>query len=126
MLKKFTFLGYYLGWSLRNMGGLAIDLSIAFWRRVCNGSKGYVYTLEDLREMDLFRADMLSQIKMHAISSNSDEEFAACYDGYTFEGSFSSDSDSVVVELCPNGAKIALRRDNADEFVSLYLKKLTE
>ena len=104
MLKKFTFLGYYLGWSLRNMGGLAIDLSPAFWRRVCNGSKGYVYTLEDLREMDLFRADMLSQIKMHALTSTSDEEFAAYYDGYTFEGSFSSDSESAVVELCFNGA----------------------
>ena len=59
MLKKFTFLGYFLGWSLRNMGGLAIDLPIAFWRRICNGSMNYVYTLEDLREIDLFRADML-------------------------------------------------------------------
>ena len=62
MLKKFTFLGYFLGWSLRNMGGLAIDLPIAFWRRICKGSQAYVYTLEDLQEMDLFRAEMLKQI----------------------------------------------------------------
>ena len=59
MLKKFTFFGYYLGWSLRNMGGLAIDLPLAFWRRLCNGSRNYVYTLSDLREIDLFRAEML-------------------------------------------------------------------
>ena len=60
MLKKFTFFGYFLGWSLRNMGGLAIDLPMAFWRRLCNGSKGYVYTLDDLRTINVFRSDMLS------------------------------------------------------------------
>ena len=56
----------------------------------------------------------------------SDEDFAAVYDGYTFEGSFSSDADAEVVELCPNGANIPLTRENASEFVDLYLKKLTE
>ena len=60
MLKKFTFFGYFLGWSLRNMGGLALDLPIAFWRRLCKGSQNYVYTVKDLRSMDVFRADMLS------------------------------------------------------------------
>lgn len=54
MLQKFTFLGYFLGWSLRNMGGLAIDLPIAFWRRICKGSQGYVYTLADLHEIDKY------------------------------------------------------------------------
>ena len=126
MLKKFTFLGYFLGWSLRNMGGLAIDLPIAFWHRVCKGSQGYVYTLEDLREIDIFRAEMLRQIKKHAKELNSDEEFDLIYDGYTFEASLGSDSDANVVELCPGGVLRALKRENADEFVDLYLRKLTE
>ena len=60
MLKKFTFLGYLLGWSLRNLGGLSIDLPLAFWRRVCKGSQIYTYTIEDLREMDCHRAEFLS------------------------------------------------------------------
>ena len=59
MLEKFSFLGYFLGWSLRNKGGLAIDFPLSLWRRICNGSVGYVYTLEDLHEIDVFRADML-------------------------------------------------------------------
>lgn len=59
MLKKFTWLGYMLGWSLRNMAGLAIDLPIALWKRICNGSKNYVYDLDDLREIDVYRSDML-------------------------------------------------------------------
>lgn len=58
-LKKFTFMGYFLGWSLRNMGGLPIDMPIAFWQRICKGSKGYVYTLDDLTEFDRFKAEML-------------------------------------------------------------------
>ena len=74
MLKKFTFFGYFLGWSLRNMGGLAIDLPLTFWRRVCHGLD-YVYTIEDLREMDLFRADMLSQILNHALELQTEDEF---------------------------------------------------
>ena len=126
MLKKFTFLGYFLGWSLRNMGGLAIDLPIPFWRRLCNGSKGYVYTVQDVREFDLFRAEMLSNIKKSAESMQSDEEFSVVFDGYTFEASFDSSSDAKVVELCPNGSQIQLTRANALEFIDLYLKKLTE
>ena len=124
MLKKFTFMGYFLGWSLRNMGGLAIDLPMALWRRLCNGAN-YVYTLEDLKEMDCIRAKLLSQIKEHA-SETSTEEFATLYEGYTFETSFGADDASELVELCPNGAQIALTRANAEEFVDLYLRKLTE
>ena len=64
VLKKFTFLGYMLGWSLRNMGGLNIDLPLAFWRRLCDDStsasdKEYVYTVEEMREVDVFRAELL-------------------------------------------------------------------
>ena len=55
-----------------------------------------------------------------------DEEFDAIYDGYTFEASFGAGHDAEVVELCPGGILKALTRANADEFVDLYLKKLTE
>ena len=125
MLKKFTFLGYFLGWSLRNMGGLAIDLPFAFWRRVCKGSQGYVYTIDDLREMDSHRAEFLSQVAKQSQTA-SEEDFNAVYDGYTFEGSFGVDTEMIDIDLCPNGASIALSRSNAAEFVELYLKKLTE
>mmetsp|Transcript_29094 Transcript_29094/g.38749 ORF Transcript_29094/g.38749 Transcript_29094/m.38749 type:complete len:107 (+) Transcript_29094:876-1196(+) len=58
-LAKFTFLGYFLGWSLRSRGGLAIDFPHCIWRRICSGPL-YVYTLEDMRELDVFRAEMLT------------------------------------------------------------------
>ena len=51
------------------------------------------------------------------------------YDGYTFEGNFGGvggDNDSQDIELKPDGANIQLTRSNADEFIKLYLKKLTE
>ena len=57
---------------------------------------------------------------------NSDEEFDLIYDGYTFEASFGLDSDAKVVELCPGGVLRALKRENAEEFVDLFLRKLTE
>ena len=57
-LKKLKFFGYFLGWSLRSLGGLAIDLPPAFWNRICGGPT-YVYTLEDLKQMDIFRHDTL-------------------------------------------------------------------
>ena len=53
-LHKFTFLGFFLGWSFRVMGSLGIELPPAFWNRVCGGPS-YSYTLEDLRSMDVFR-----------------------------------------------------------------------
>ena len=101
MLNKFTFLGYFLGWSLRNRGSIAIDFPICFWRRLCKGSQNYVYTLQDLRELDVFRAEMLEQILKHAKELTSDEEFAAYYNGYTFEASL---SDEKTINLCPNGS----------------------
>ena len=55
-----------------------------------------------------------------------DEDFDAIYDGYTFEASFGSEADAEVVELCPGGVLKALTRENADEFVDLYLQKFTE
>ena len=57
MLDKFTFLGYFLGWSLINMGALAIDFPMCIWRRIVK--RNYIYTIEDLRELDVFRAEML-------------------------------------------------------------------
>ena len=50
---------------------------------------------------------MLEQILKHAKELESDDEFAAYYDGYTFEASLREDK---TVDLCPNGAQIALTR----------------
>mmetsp|Transcript_3428 Transcript_3428/g.4536 ORF Transcript_3428/g.4536 Transcript_3428/m.4536 type:complete len:94 (+) Transcript_3428:2057-2338(+) len=93
MLAKFTWLGYFLGWSLRAKGGLAIDLPLCLWRRILKGSQNYVYTVEDMREMDVFRAEMLLQIRQHACDLDSDEVFAVFYEGYTFTASFETEND---------------------------------
>ena len=125
MLQKFTFLGYLLGWSLRNLGGLSIDLPLAFWRRVCNGSQNYTYTIQDLKEMDSHRAEFLTQM-INQSQTATEEEFSALYNGYTFEGSFSVGNNLINTDLCPGGASIELNRSNSTEFVELYLKKLTD
>ena len=78
VLRKFTFLGYFLGWSLRAIGNLMIDLTPAFWNRVCGGST-YSYTIDDVRTIDLYRANMLTEF---SANFNSDEEFNAKLDGY--------------------------------------------
>ena len=69
---------------------------------------------------------MLKNIKESAENMQSDEEFSAVFDGYTFEATFDSSSEAKVVELCPNGSQIQLTRANTQEFIDLYLKKLTE
>ena len=111
MLEKFTFLGYFLGWSLRNKGGLAIDLPLCLWHRILKGCQGYVYTIEDLREMDVFRAEMLTQMRQHAKELDSDEVFNVFYDGYTFTAVLGNDNeDEKTVELCEGGSAKALTR----------------
>ena len=121
-LKKFMFLGYFLGWSLRTMGGLGIDLPLAFWHRVCIGPS-YMYTLEDLKSMDLYRFNELNQY-IEAAELLSDEDFNATYDGYMFEGGIGYPLGDV--ELCEGGSSKPLRRENVKEYVQLYLKKYTE
>jgi len=61
-LQKYTFIGFFLGWSTMNKGALNLDLCDAFWSRVCGGPD-YVYTLEDLKSMDVFRYRLLTDIK---------------------------------------------------------------
>ena len=102
LLRKYSFLGYFLGWSMRGMGGLGIDLVPAFWNRVCGGPT-YVYTLEDLRSMDIYRFDILTAYKNDA-EIRSDEEFTAVYDSYFFDAVFDGDSDPK--ELCEGGSAI--------------------
>ena len=122
ILKKYSFLGYFLGWSLRNMGGLGIDLPSAFWKRVCGGPN-YIYSLEDLKSMDKFRYTTLKQIKESADSLDKNE-FNYAYDGTCFEAIFDGNDENI--SLCDGGPKILLTKDNADDYVQLYLKKYTE
>ena len=61
ILRKYLFLGYFLGWSLRNMGALGIDIVPSFWKRLLGGPT-YVYTLEDLHSMDFYRHRELTQV----------------------------------------------------------------
>ena len=62
VLRKYLFFGYFLGWSLRNMGALGIDIVPSFWNRLCGGPS-YVYTLEDVHGMDFYRFNELTEIK---------------------------------------------------------------
>ena len=94
MLEKFTFLGYFLGWSLRNKGGLAIDLPLCLWRRILKGSQGYTYTLNDLHEMDVYRAEMLTTMRYDASQQESDELFAELYSDFTFTAYFGTNADN--------------------------------
>ena len=122
-LKKLIFLGYFLGWSLRSLGGLGIELAPAFWNRVCGGPT-YVYSLEDLRSMDVFRHDTLQQLKTASEMFKDEAEFAAMYEGYNFEGDFGD--GETYVELCDGGSKKPVTIANTNEYIELYLKKYTE
>ena len=62
VLRKYLFFGYFLGWSLRNMGALGIDIVPSFWNRLCGGPN-YVYTLEDVHGMDFYRFNELTEVK---------------------------------------------------------------
>ena len=64
-LKKLSFLGYFLGWSLCSIGSLNIELPNAFWNRLCGGLE-YVYTLADLRSQDAILANYLESIRISA------------------------------------------------------------
>lgn len=57
-LRKFKFLGYFMGWSFRNIGSLNLDFPKAFWSRLAGGLD-YVYTLEDVNSQDLILANSL-------------------------------------------------------------------
>ena len=69
------------------MGGLGLNLPPCFWERVCNGPN-YIYTLEDLKEMDKYRFDDLTRILESKETCQDDETFALYYDGYMFEANF--------------------------------------
>ena len=47
-LRKFSFLGYLLGWSFISIGCLNLDFPSAFWARLAGGLD-YVYSLDDLK-----------------------------------------------------------------------------
>ena len=121
VLKKYSFLGYFIGWSLRNICGLGIDIVPSFWRRLCGGPT-YVYTMEDLHCMDHILYGGLNQIK-EAAETYSAEDFLAVYQGYMFEDLFGGDQ---MEELCANGKDLQLTKNNANEYIRLWLLKYTE
>ena len=120
-LKKLIFFGYFLGWSLRSMGGLGIDLPPSFWNRICGGPT-YVYTMDDLRSMDIYRYDTLIQLQ-NATKTLSKSDFNVMFDDYKFEADFGTGVE--YVELCEGGAAKQITIENVDEYINLYLKKYT-
>ena len=52
----------------------------------------------------------------------STDEFEALYGEYTFESSFEGQGE---IELCPNGKTKKLTKENADEYIKLWLEKYT-
>ena len=55
----------------------------------------------------------------------SDEDFAAVYGETAFVLETHSE-DGSLIELCPSGSTKALSRDNAEEYIELYLKAYTK
>ena len=86
VLRKYLFLGYFLGWSLKNMGALGIDIVPSFWNRLCGGPT-YVYTLEDLEAMDFVGHKNLIEI-LNQSEERTAEEFDSIYGWYAFEDTF--------------------------------------
>ena len=81
----------------------------------------YVYTMEDLKQMDKYRSDDLERLLEAKENCQDDETFALYYDGYMFEADFGKGP----VPLCEGGLEKPLQRDNIDEYVKLYLEKYT-
>ena len=102
------------------MGGLGLELPPCFWKRICGGPK-YVYTMEDLKQVDKYRFDDLERLLEAKENCQDDETFALYYDGYMFEADFGKGP----VPLCEGGLEKPLQRDNIDEYVKLYLEKYT-
>jgi len=122
-LKKLIFFGYFLGWSLRTMGGLGLELPPAFWNRICGGPT-YVYTLEDIKMYDIYRYESLVQLQKAASTVKDAAEFSMMFDGYNFEADFGNGEE--YVELCLGGSQKPITIDNVNEYVDLYLRKYTE
>ena len=120
VLRKYLFFGYFLGWSLRNMGALGIDIVPSFWNRLCGGPT-YVYTLEDVEAMDIYRHKELIEIKKAAEEMEA-EVFDSVYGDYVFEGNFDGQGD---IELFPGGKEKKLTKENVNEYLKLWLEKYT-
>ena len=122
-LSKFTFLGYFIGWAFYSVGSLNLELPSAFWARLCGGLN-YIYCLEDLRSQDTLLAASLQRID-EAAKDMSELDFNAVYGETAFVLETSQD-DGSVIELCPGGSSKALTRENASEYIDLYLRAYTE
>ena len=109
-LRKFTFLGYFLGWSLASIGSLNLDLPRALWSRICGGPS-YVYTVGDVRSQDVLLANFLSGVEKAAAEST-EIEFAELFADYAFILETST-LDGKVDELCEGGLSKALTKENA-------------
>ena len=102
VLQNILFCGYFIGWSIVALGNMSFTLPDAFWRRITGGGEDYVYTLEDLKSMDLFRYNQLCQLREHS-QTLSDEDFEGFYMGETFE----ADLDGTdLYPLCKDGDQI--------------------
>ena len=117
-LQKIIFLGYLLGWALKWNSSLGLYLPRAFWSRVCYGDEKYVYSLDDLRSMDLFRYNHLQQLKKD-IHTLGHDELKANYETLTFEADLDSEQR---VELVPGGANIQINKSNIDDYIAKYLE----
>ena len=53
----------------------------------------------------------------------STDEFEALYGEYTFESIFEGQGE---LELCPEGKKKKLTKENADDYIKLWLEKYTQ
>ena len=123
-LRKLRFLGYLLGWSFLKIGALNLELPKALWSRL-SGGRSYVYTLDDLESQDILLANFLRSVSKAATES-SDAEFAEIFGNDQVFILENGARDGERIELCEGGQSKVLTRENAGEFVGLYLAAYTK
>lgn len=92
-----------IGYALRNVYCIPLDFSNIFWKRVLK----LAVTFEDLEHSDSTRYNQLQLI----LSGQVQAVFAADF------------GDGVEVELCEEGASVAVTPDNSQRYVQLYIQK---
>jgi len=113
--KMFKQLGWLLGYGIKNEFPMPLDFPPFFWKQII-GEIAQVRE-RDLADVDIYKSQMLQEIKRSA-ADLSEEEFDAMYEDYTF---VTDVSKSQTVSLIPGGERIKLTKANHEEYIRLVL-----
>jgi len=119
----FTFMGYFLGFSIRSQSAMNWHFPPIFWKQLL----GLPGTMSDLLDFDAYSWQILTDIKKQG-AALAPEEFDAVLSDLLEDATFQTYlSNGTVVELCPGGKEIPVTHANHKEFIELVTKvKLAE